>query len=195
MADVLHFDTEEALDLFLNVFWEKGYKATTTKELARVAGISESSLFHTFRSKRDIYVSSLKRYNEKRKLWIEKMESNESALEGIKEYWRTIGNLAADPSKTRGCMITNATIEVTGDPEFLEYLQSVHTRYDTQFKQELDRAVALGELSADADTTALAQFLACSLQGLRLLARVSPSEEKVNNILNMTMSTVYRYAK
>lgn len=92
-------------------------------------------------------------------------------------------------------MITNATIEVTGDPEFLEYLQSVHTRYDTQFKRELDRAVALGELSADTDTTALAQFLACTLQGLRLLAKVSLSEEKVNNILNMTMSTVYRFAK
>jgi len=195
MPDVLHFDTEQALDLFLNVFWEKGYKATTTKDLARIAGISESSLFHTFRSKRDIYISSLKRYNEKRKLWVEKMESNESALEGIKEYWRTIGNLVADPSKTRGCMITNATVEVSGDPEFLEYLQSVHTRYDTQFKQELDRAVALGELSADTDTTALAQFLACTLQGLRLLAKVSPSEEKVNNILNMTMSTVYRFGQ
>lgn len=43
MADVLHFDVEEALDLFLNVFWQKGYKATTTKELAKIAGISESS--------------------------------------------------------------------------------------------------------------------------------------------------------
>lgn len=92
-------------------------------------------------------------------------------------------------------MITNTTVEVAGDPEFLEYLQLVHTRYDTQFKQELDRAIALGELSEGTDTTALAQFLACSLQGLRLLARVSPSEEKVNNILNMTMSTVYHYAK
>lgn len=195
MADVLHFDVEEALELFLNVFWENGYKATTTKELARIAGISESSLFNTFKSKRDIYVSSLKRYNDKRRLWIERMESNESALEGIKEYWRTIGNLAADPTKTKGCMITNATIEVSGDPEFLEFLQSVHTRYDTQFKKELDRAVAIGELAEDADTTALAQFLACSLQGLRLLARVNPSEDKVNNILNMTMSTVYRHAK
>ena len=195
MADVLHFDIEEALDLFLNVFWEKGYKATTTKELAKAAGISESSLFHSFRSKRDIYVRSLKRYNDKRRVWIEKMEGNESALEGIREYWNTIGSLAADPTKTRGCMITNATIEVSSDPDFLEYLQSVYTRYDTQFKQELDRSVAQGELSEDADTTALAQFLACSLQGLRLLARVSPSEEKVNNILNVTMSTIYRYAK
>lgn len=111
------------------------------------------------------------------------MESNESALEGIKEYWRTIGNLAADPSKSRGCMITNATIAVSSDPEFLEYLQTVHTRYDTQFKQELDRATALGELSAEADTTALAQFLACSLQGLRLLARVSPVKRKLTTFL------------
>jgi len=195
MADVLHFDIEEVLELFLHVFWEKGYKATTTKELARVAGISESSLFHTFRSKRDIYIRSLKRYNDKRRAWVERMENNASALEGIREYWNIIGSLAADPTNTKGCMITNATIEVSNDPVFLEYLQSVHTRYDTQFKKELDRAVALGELSPNADTTALAQFLSSGLQGIRVLAKMNPSKEQVNNILNVTMSAIDQYRR
>jgi TetR/AcrR family transcriptional repressor of nem operon len=193
MPDVVHFDIEEALDLFLGVFWEKGYKSATTRELAKIAGISEGSLFNSFRSKRDIYIQSLKRYNESGKHLAARMESNESALEGIREYWNTFAKMAMDPSRTNGCMITNATIEASKDPEISELLKSVHLRYDNQFKKMLDRAVAQGEISELADTQALAQFLSNGLQGLRLLGRMNPDEQKVRNILDMTMNAIYHY--
>jgi len=31
MADVLHFDIDQALDQFLKIFWTKGFRATTTR--------------------------------------------------------------------------------------------------------------------------------------------------------------------
>lgn len=65
MADVLHFDTDKALDQFLKVFWEQGYRTTTTKQLAQSASISEGSLFNSFHSKRDIYINALRRYHHK----------------------------------------------------------------------------------------------------------------------------------
>ena len=193
MADVLHFDIDEVLDYFLNVFWEKGYKSTTTKELAKIAGISEGSLFHSFKSKREIYIQSLQRYTDNGKRLVERMEGHPSALEGIRYYWSIVGKMAADPSRANGCMITNASLEAAQDPEILELLKSVHLRYDKQFKKMLDRAVAQGELSEKADTLALAQFLANGLQGIRVLARLNPDEKKVRNILDTTMSAIYQY--
>lgn len=193
MVDVLHFDTEKVLDKFLLVFWENGYKSTTTKELAKSAGISEGSLFNSFKSKRDIYIQSLKWYNEKGKKLAESMERSESALEGIRDYWNIVGRMAMDESMTNGCFITNATIEASKDAEISQLLKSVHLRYDNQFKRMLDRAVAQGEISEDADTLALAQFLSNGLQGLRVLARMNPGEQKVRNVLEMTMNAVYHY--
>jgi len=193
MADVLHFDLDKVMGLFLNVFWEKGFKSTTTKELAKAAGISEGSLFHSFKSKREIYIQSLNWYSESGKALAERMESNESALEGIRDYWDSAAKMAIDPDRTNGCFITNASVEVSKDPEIAEFLKSEHLRYDNQFKAMLDRAVAQGEISADADTLALAQFLSNGLQGLRLLARMNPSEQKVRNVLEVTMSALYHY--
>lgn len=193
MADVLHFDIDRVMDLFLKVFWEKGYKSATTKELAKTAGISESSLFHTFRSKKDIYIQALKRYSEKGRVLVGRMESNESALAGIREYWMAVGRMAADTARINGCMITNASVETSHDPEIREYLLSEHLRYDTQFKKALDRAVAQGELSSGADTEALAQFLSCALQGIRVLSRFNPDEDKVENILEVTMNALVSY--
>ncbi|MDP1932687.1 MAG: TetR/AcrR family transcriptional regulator [Gammaproteobacteria bacterium] len=195
MADVLHFDIDTVLDRFLKVFWEKGYKSTTTKELAKNAGISEGSLFNTFRSKKDIYIQALQRYSEKGKALVERMESNESAVAGIREYWTAVGNMAADTARINGCMITNASIEASNDADIRAFLLSEHLRYDAQFQRALDRAVAQGELSADADTKALGQFLSNSLQGIRVLSRFNPDKEKVQNILEITMSALNQYRK
>lgn len=193
MADSIHFDRDKALDSFLHLFWSKGYRYTTTKELARSAGISEGSLFNSFNSKRELYILSLRRYREKTRHMLEQMESNPSALEGLRQYWNAVGSMATDASKTRGCMITNASIEISDDPEISSYMKSVHLAYDKEFKRTLDRAVRQGELKKDTDTAALAQYLSHSAQGLRVLARFNPSRKKVENILRLTMATFDQY--
>ena len=193
MADSVHFDRDEALDGFLDLFWRKGYRNSTTKELARSAGISEGSLFNSFNSKRDIYILSLQRYREKSRSMLEQMESNPSALEGIHQYWNAVGVLAADTSRTRGCMITNASLETADDPEIREFMKSIHLDYDKEFKRTLDRAVKQGELKQGTDTAALAQYLSHSAQGLRVLSRFNPSRRKVGNIVRLTMATVDQY--
>lgn len=193
MANVLHFDEDSALAQFLEIFWTRGYKATTTRELAKSAGISESSLFNSFSSKRDIYIRALHRYHERTAIRRELMEKEQSALTGIRNYWETIARIASDPKRSRGCMITNATIEVTTDPEIAACLKTVHADYEKSFKKTLDRAVSQGELKPDTDTRALAQFLSSSAQGLRLLSRTNPSKSKVANIVEMTMSTIDQY--
>ena len=193
MPDKLHFDKDKALDDFLDVFWQKGYRYTTTKELARSAGISEGSLFNSFGSKKKIYVSALKRYRDRRLGMRELMNNNTSALAGIRQYWETIGTMIINHPNAKGCMITNATIEISEDQEIRDYLKSVHLNYDKEFKRVLDRAVTQGELAQDTDTTALAQYLSHSAQGLRILARMNPSKRKVANIIQLTMATVDKH--
>lgn len=193
MADVIHFDVDKALDSFLTLFWTKGYRNTTTRELASSAGISEGSLFNSFSSKREIYINALRRYRERLGGMVEQMENNPSAVAGIRGYWQTLGAMAADTAKTRGCMITNASIEVGDDAEVRDYIKSVHLEYDKQFKRTLDRAVKQGELRADTHTTALAQYLSHSAQGLRVLSRMNPGKKKVENIIRLTMGTVDQF--
>ncbi len=50
----------ELLEAALNVFIEKGYKGTTTAEIAKQANISEVTLFRYFKSKDEIFMLSVK---------------------------------------------------------------------------------------------------------------------------------------
>lgn len=193
MADILHFDFESALDKMLEVFWRQGYKTTTTKDLAQSANLSEGSLYNSFGSKREVYLLTLKRYREHHIAFLKKIDENESPLQGLREYWETIASFASDKSRTSGCMIVNAIVEQQGDAEIKQFIATVHSASEKRFKKALDRAIDLGEISADTDTQALAQFLHHSTQGIRVLSRMNPSKQKMKNIVGGVMRMLDGY--
>jgi TetR/AcrR family transcriptional repressor of nem operon len=193
VADVLHFDIDNALDHMLDLFWRQGFKKTTTKELAECAGLSESSLFNTFGSKKMVFLKTLDRYeivtNRMRKL----LNREDSALGGIQDYWNFICKYAADDSKTNGCFVTNACIEHADDNEIIPHVKKNIETQEKALKATLARAVKIGELKAGTDTTALAQYLLHSAQGIRVLARLTPSKKKMKNIASVTLSVLDQY--
>lgn len=190
MPDVLHFDVDEALDQMLNVFWQQGFKATTTKQLAKSASLSEGSLFNTFGKKRELYIQTLQRYREHAQFLFELIEKDQSPVHGFRAYWNAIGARATDKTRVNGCMITNATIEQSQDAKITVFIDTVHSDNEKFYKKQLDRAVKLGELKQGVDTKALAQFFQHSVEGIRVLSRINPSKQKMRNIVNAVMSVL-----
>lgn len=90
-------------------------------------------------------------------------------------------------------MITNATVEQSEDADIRTFLKSVYLEYDKEFQKTLDRAVTQGELRPDIDTKAQSQYLANSLQGLRVLGKINPGKKKVQSIIELTLRTLDQY--
>ena len=58
------FNTEEALEKAMKVFWAQGYEAASLHDLTRAMAISKSSFYDTFGSKHDLFISAIKHYNK-----------------------------------------------------------------------------------------------------------------------------------
>lgn len=64
MARTKEFDPDAALQAALELFWRRGYEATSMSDLVEHLGIGRASLYATFGSKHELYLKALDRYAE-----------------------------------------------------------------------------------------------------------------------------------
>lgn len=62
MARPKEFDPNEALERAMLLFWEKGFQATSMRDLVQAMGINRGSLYDTFGSKEELYQAAIDRY-------------------------------------------------------------------------------------------------------------------------------------
>ena len=62
MARTKEFDPDAALRAALELFWERGYEATSMADLVERLGIGRASLYATFGGKHELYLKALNLY-------------------------------------------------------------------------------------------------------------------------------------
>ena len=66
MARPRAFEPDAAIDRALDVFWSKGYEATSLDDLCSATGLSRSSFYGTFGSKKNMLLKAVTRYSARR---------------------------------------------------------------------------------------------------------------------------------
>ncbi|MCE7002789.1 TetR/AcrR family transcriptional regulator [Kibdelosporangium philippinense] len=65
MPRTKEFDPDAVLRSALNLFWRKGYEATSIQDLVDHLGIGRASMYATFGTKHDLYLRALDLYCER----------------------------------------------------------------------------------------------------------------------------------
>ncbi|WP_203972066.1 TetR/AcrR family transcriptional regulator [Planotetraspora silvatica] len=181
MARTKEFDPDVALQAALDLFWERGYEATSMADLVEELGIARASLYSTFGNKRDLYLKALERYLETRNPSpIEILSQPGPALPAVRALVEFYATDAIADTRRRGCMIVNAAAEMLpGDPEVSRLLDTNWSALEAALTSALIRARGEGDLPADRDPRALARFLLVFLQGLRLVSKGSSDAKRL----------------
>ncbi|MEU8382797.1 TetR/AcrR family transcriptional regulator [Streptosporangium sp. NPDC048865] len=173
MVRTKEFDPDAALQAALDLFWERGYEATSVSDLVDHLGIGRASLYATFGGKHELYLRALRRYREiRRPLYMETLSRPGPALPAVRELVEGYVRDAVGEAGRRGCMVGNAAAEMLpGDEQVARCVDGDWTTLEAALASALTRARAQGELPAGRDPRALASFLLVFLQGLRLTAK------------------------
>src|SRR5215212_5480036 len=121
MARPREFDAATALDQVMNVFWSKGYEATSLDDLCAATGLSRSSLYATYGGKRDLLLQSVDRYVEQRSPVIAAVFAKPRPIrDAFAELMRHFIDQIVSGSGRRGCFLGNCAAELPrGDREAL----------------------------------------------------------------------------
>ena len=184
MARPKAFDPPVVLQKALQVFWSRGYHATSLSDLEREMGIGRKSLYDTFGSKQGLFLQVLDAYLSKR-----------PPIEAVGAGWAAIqatltGGPPYDP-RHQSCLMVNTTVEdaAASDAQVAERIELHRQLLVTGFERALARAIADGDLP-EQDVSVAALYLCTTLQGLSVMSRSGVPPEQLRAIAGRALDSL-----
>lgn len=192
MARTKEFDPEVALDAALDLFWQRGYEATSMADLVDHLGIARASIYGTFGSKRELYLKALDRYLQTRDPdLVEVLSQPGPALPAVRAVVEAYARESARDPLRRGCFLVNTAIELLpSDSLAARRVESSWNTLETALTSALMRARAQGELAADRDPRALARFLLVVMQGMRVMGKGHPDSARLRDAAERALAAL-----
>lgn len=186
------FERREALASALEIFWTKGYEATSVQDLVDAMGVNRGSLYDTFGDKHALFVEAVEHYlSDHITKMIEALSADRSPLAGIQGFFNKLVDDLTSGNRCRGCLITNAAVELAPhDQEVADVIRQSLKMIEKAFRDQLNQAIEKGEISAASDTRMLARFLLTSLQGVVVMGKASAGKATLKDAVRATLSVL-----
>ena len=194
MARPSEFDRDEVLLRAMEVFWCHGYEATGMPDLVEAMGIGRQSLYNAFESKRGLFLEALKVYQVERAKSLQKvLASAATPLAGVETLLTSIASLTGE-ARTRGCLSVNTATEIgVNDEEVAEILARGAQQSKADITAAIEAAKTQGELPAELDAKAGAEFVLTVMRGLRVSAKAGAPVTETRNAVRMAMSALRHF--
>lgn len=184
------FDREAALAKATQLFWTKGYEATSISDLTETMGIGSPSLYAAFGSKEALYAEALEHYRENYEALVwGRFDVAETAREAVEALLRdsaaALTGSACDIPL--GCMVTLSSVASEGHAELGALVKSARNVVRDRLRERLNRAVEEGEILPSVDVHALARFIQSIVHGMSILARDGVSQAELEGVTEVAM--------
>jgi TetR/AcrR family transcriptional repressor of nem operon len=195
MARPLEHKREEVISAAMNVFWDKGYSATSMADLKIATGLNPGSLYASYQSKEDLFIETLNFYCDQSIANIELALFNGSDyIENIHALFKRL--LGSNNDSGKGCFFVNTLIEMSPhNPRVKKLLENYTQKYKSAFEAALTLAKEQDQIPGSSDIKTKASQLMLTIWGLRVMQRsglcadtsteaATIVEQQLNSILN-----------
>lgn len=192
MARTKNFNREEALQRALQLFWCKGYHATSMQDLVDHMQINRSSLYDTFGDKRTVFLEALKQYQQQStQALINKFTESKDLKATVESVFKTILEEITSCSTKTGCFMVNASIEMaSSDPEVDQIIAENNAAAQQAIYLALQKAHDKGEIKSGNDPMALSSFIMNTIGGMRVAARTSVNRTYYENVITVAINAL-----
>jgi TetR/AcrR family transcriptional repressor of nem operon len=185
------FDRAQALLAAMQVFWVKGYEATSLDELLAAMKIGRQSLYDTFGDKRALFMEALAHYRELIDAYLRGCLADAPSVKaGFQRLFMQVVDEPEDHQR-RGCLLVNSAVELAPhDPATAQVVVAFQRATERLFRRALELAQERGELAADRDVRALARYLVSAMQGLRVMAKADPNKAALRDVVDVALGVL-----
>ena len=179
MARPIEYQLDHVLDAAMTLFCEKGFEATSIRDLVTATGLTSRSLYNVFECKDGLFKAAIEKFRNDKALSLYKvMEEGrgKSALEALFGMLtpRECGN---------GCLMVNTLNEcnAVGDSG-LAVAQNHIQRMETLFVEKLEEARQDGDFNGNSEI--IAKLFVLVIQGGSVYSRQESNIQHIESIYN-----------
>ncbi|MBB1317005.1 TetR/AcrR family transcriptional regulator [Shewanella sp. SR43-4] len=185
MANISKFNREEVLEKAKNLFWQKGFLATSTREIQTTMDMRPGSIYAAFGSKADLFHQTLIHYVQTSTGDLnEKIAQSDSAWNGFKQYLRSIIVPCCAEVPSELCMVVRTLAELDeSHQETLNIAKDLLTQVEHRFASIIEKAQHDGDLPSKLDKSQVAKKLQVHIIGLRSYLKATGDTDTVNREL------------
>lgn len=165
MARTVEFNECEIIEKAMNVFWEKGYQATSMQDLVDAMQINRSSIYNTIGDKHQLFMKCISSYFDNAMLEIkEKVAKETSAKQALINIITDKASWIVDCEK--GCLGIKTVFEIAPEDNEVRKLMSQNNEIFLQFLAEVvQKAIDDKELDGSEDAMLMAEYIMTSFTG------------------------------
>ena len=142
-----------------------------------------------FKNKHKLFLETLDRYSTRSNARFQDILNGASTKEAFKKLFLFLIDEIINDSEQRGCFIINTTTELAAsDPDVAERINLNQKRQIACFTDAIQSAKDSGDISSDIEPEALALFLSNTMKGIRVMAKMNPSREDLEKIVNTALT-------
>lgn len=186
MGNSAKFNRDDVVEKAMNLYWEKGFHATSMRNLQDVVDMRPGSIYATFGSKEGLYKEALALYTDRGISRLLECRSNASSpISALRQFVKqsVIDTRSIAPSGM--CMLLKTVSELTNEnEELLAAAKQSLKKMESGFEQLLLEAQAMGEIDSNKEAAQLARHVQIQISGLRAYARVADSDLPLEKMID-----------
>jgi TetR/AcrR family transcriptional repressor of nem operon len=181
------FQDRDVVDRAKDTFWQRGYAATSMRDLKEQVGVLPGSLYGAFGDKHALYIRALERYADGTRAAAAPL-LDAPVLPQLRNLLTDILT-AACTTPGRGCMLGNTAAELLpGDDTVGRVVRDAFRELESAIEQALALGQQTGEVRENLDCGAQARLLVAVMQGLHIVARTEPDPRRLDDVIDAVLN-------
>ena len=184
------YDREEVLAKTTNLFWERGFEATSMNDIVTRTGVQKFSIYNEFGDKEKLFLACMDHFLLNYCFVEEILAKEPLGLRNIEAFFEYKVR-ASDFQAKKGCLIFNSVNEkeVLSEAANLK-VNAFISKMKTLFNNCLNAAQEKKEISNNKDCNDLANYLSCFTFGFVNLGMKGISKEELRKTADFALLVV-----
>jgi AcrR family transcriptional regulator len=183
------FDTDEALDAAMRLFWADGYEGASLAALTEAMGINRRSIYAAYGNKEELFSKAVDRYIEGPGAFVAPALELPTARQVAEALLRGTVDANTTPGRPRGCLLVQSALAC--GPESEPVRRDLAGRREAAvetLRARFAQAQADGDLPPEIDADSLARYLTVVAHGISVQAAGGASREDLHRAADQALN-------